>query len=77
MGILSAIGGIISGAIGFITDGITYVFNAVKSIFGIKPSPPSEKIRSALRQQWLELAPEEESIPGVEWEGEVYYETPK
>ena len=39
--------------------------------------PPSGKIRAALRQQYLELLPGEKEIPGVEWEGRVYYETPK
>lgn len=38
---------------------------------------PSEKIRAELRAQWLALGPEEAEIPGVEWEGEIYYETPK
>jgi hypothetical protein len=42
-----------------------------------KGAPPSEEIRAALRQQWLDLLPGEKDIPGVEWEGEVYYETPK
>lgn len=37
---------------------------------------PREKIRRALREQYLELLPGEE-IAGVEWEGEIYYETPK
>lgn len=42
-----------------------------------KPKPPTEKIRQALRKQWLDLAPGEKEIAGVEWEGEIYFETPK
>jgi len=53
------------------------VINGIRSILGIKQKPPSEKIRAALRQQYLDLAPGEKEIPGVEWEDEVYYETPK
>ena len=49
----------------------------VEDIIGVRKKPPSEKIRAALRKQWLELAPGEKDIPGVEWEGEIYYETPK
>jgi hypothetical protein len=49
----------------------------VDELLGIKKKPPTEKIKAALRKQWLELAPGETEIPGVEWEGEIYYETPK
>ena len=54
-----------------------FLWNGVKFLFGIKPSPPSAKIRAELRKQWLNLAPGEKEIDGVEWEGEIYYETPK
>ena len=53
------------------------VINGIRSVLGFKKRPPSEKIRAALRQQYLDLAPGEKEIPGVEWEDEVYYETPK
>jgi hypothetical protein len=53
------------------------ITNALRSALGIKPKPPSAKIRAELRQQWLDLLPGERDIPGVEWEGEIYYETPK
>jgi len=53
------------------------IINGIRSLLGLKKKPPSEKIRAALRQQWLSLAPGEKEIPGVEWEDEVYYETPK
>ena len=53
------------------------VINWIRSILGLKPKLPSEKIRAALRQQYLDLAPGEKEIPGVEWEDVVYYETPK
>jgi hypothetical protein len=53
------------------------ITNAIRIALGIKPKPPSEKIRAELRQQWLDLAPGEKEIEGVEWEGEIYYETPK
>lgn len=49
----------------------------LRSYFPFKRKPPSEKIRAALRKQWLELEPGEKGIPGVEWEGEIYFETPK
>ena len=50
---------------------------SVRKFLGIKRKPPSKKIKAALREQWLALAPGEKEIPGVEWEDEVYYETPK
>jgi len=53
------------------------VINWIRFTLGLKPKLPSEKIRAALRQQYLDLAPGEKEIPGVEWEDEVYYETPK
>jgi hypothetical protein len=53
------------------------ITNTIRLTLGIKPKPPSEKIRAELRQQWLDLAPGEKDIPGVEYEGEIYYETPK
>lgn len=71
------------GLLGWIADtliGIGHtVLGGVASLFGIKlkKKPPSARIRADLRQQWLELAPGEREIPGVEWEGEIYYETPK
>ena len=49
----------------------------IEEITGVRKKPPREKIRAALRKQWLELAPGEKEIPGVEWEGEIYYETPE
>lgn len=70
MGILKWIGD------GLVSIGQT-VIRGIKRLFGIKPKPPTEKIRAALRKQWLELEPDEKDIPGVEWEGEVYYSTPK
>jgi hypothetical protein len=71
------------GILGWIADTVIGIGHAIvagiASIFGIKikPRPSSEKIRAELRQQWLDLAPGETDIPGVEWEGEIYYETPK
>jgi hypothetical protein len=69
------------GFIKWITDGLVsigqVITSGIKRLFGIKPKPPTEKIRAAIRKQWLELEPTEEDIPGVEWEGEVYYTTPK
>ena len=53
------------------------IIKGVRSVLGLEKRPPREKIRAALRQQWLSLAPGEKEIPGVEWEDEVYYETPK
>ena len=50
---------------------------SLREYLGFKPKPPSEKIRAELRKQWLSLAPGEKDIPGIEWEDEVYYETPK
>jgi hypothetical protein len=50
---------------------------AIKSLLGFKPTPPRAKIRAELRAQWLALGKGEKDIPGVEWEGEIYYETPK
>lgn len=49
----------------------------IEELTGVRKRPPTAKIRAALRKQWLELAPGEKEIAGVEWEGEVYYETPK
>jgi hypothetical protein len=49
----------------------------VDELLGFKKKPPTEKIRAALRKQWLELEPHEKEIAGVEYEGEIYYETPK
>jgi hypothetical protein len=69
------------GILRWIVDGIVsighVVTNSIKKFFGIKPKPPTEKIKAALRKQWLELEPHEEEIPGVEYEGDIYYETPK
>jgi hypothetical protein len=88
MGLLKGIVGAIKwvAAAPFIV--IDYVFNvfanvgedlreAVGSLISGKKRPPSDKIRAELRQQWLDLLPGEQDIPGVEWEGEIYYETPK
>lgn len=69
------------GLLGRLSDVIVKIGGAVlggiKTLFGIRPKPPALKIQAALRKQWLDLAPEEPSIPGVEYEGEIYYETPK
>ena len=65
------------GFLRWIADGLANIGNAIKRLFGIKPKPPREKIRRELRQQWLELAPGEKEVPGVEYDGEVYYGTPK
>ena len=50
---------------------------SLRKYLGFKPKPPREKIRAALRQQYLDLLPGEKEIPGVEWEGEIYYKTPE
>lgn len=71
------------GLLGWIADGLIAightVISGIASLFGIKVKkrPPTAKIRAELRQQWLELAPGEKEVPGVEFEGEIYYETPK
>jgi hypothetical protein len=69
------------GILRWIVDGLTGIGHAIITgigkLFGIKPKPPTEKIKAALRKQWLELEPHEKEIPGIEWEGEIYYETPK
>lgn len=69
--------GLLNWLSNIVTETLEFLWNGVKSLFGIKPKPPSLKIQAALRKQWLELTPDEPSIPGVEWEGEIYYETPK
>jgi hypothetical protein len=51
--------------------------SGVEYLTGVRKKPPTEKIRAALRKQWLELASGEKEIAGVEWEGEIYYDTPK
>lgn len=69
------------GIIKWITDGLVSightVISGVKRLIGIKPKPPTEEIKAALRKQWLDLVADEKEIPGAEWEGEIYYETPK
>lgn len=87
MGILGKIAGAIKWLVTAPFIAIDYALNTMADagervrkhtdeIFGFK-RPPREKIKAALRQQWLELADDEKEIPGVEWEGEIYYETPK
>ena len=68
---------IIDGLRNEILTAADIILDGIRSFLGIKKHPPSEKIRAALRQQWLNLAPGEKEIPGVEWEDEIYYETPK
>jgi len=71
------------GLLRWIADGLISIghtiISGIASLFGIKikRKPPTEKIRAELRQQWLELEPGEKEISGIEWEGEIYYETPK
>lgn len=88
MGILGKIVGAIKWIVNAPFIAIDYLLNAaadagekmratVEDLTGVRKKPPTAKIRAALRQQWLELAPGEQEIPGVEWEGEIYYETPK
>lgn len=50
---------------------------SLREYLGFERKPPREKIRAELREQWLNLAPGEKEIEGVEWEGEIYFETPK
>lgn len=50
---------------------------SLRKFLGLKPKPPRDRIRKVLRKQWLDLLPGEKDIPGVEYEGEVYFETPK
>lgn len=88
MGVLGKIAGAIKWIVTAPFIAIDYVLNAladvggrtraiVEDLIGVRKKLPSAKIRTALRKQWLELAPGEKEIPGVEWEGEIYYETPK
>ena len=70
MGILAAVGNFFIGVGKVIKSGI-------RSLLGLKPKPPRDRIRKVLRKQWLDLLPGEKDIPGVEYEGEVYFETPK
>lgn len=87
MGFLGKIAGAVKWVVSAPFVAINYVLNAFADLgekvrstvdvaLGFK-RPPTEKIKAALRKQWLELAPGETEIPGVEWEGEIYYETPK
>ena len=77
MGILKRfLGGIV--AIGdYILNIGNSVLRHVESFFGIKHKLPTEEIRRRLREQWLALKPEEKDIPGVEVDGETFYETPR
>lgn len=91
MGLLTKIAGAVKWLVSAPFIAIDYALNTmadaseafrgrIKGITEItfgKPRPPTEKIRAALRKQWLDLAPDEVEIAGVEWEGEIYYETPK
>jgi hypothetical protein len=88
MGILKGIVGAIKWIVTAPFIAIDYILNeladagermreGVGDLIGRKKKPPSDKIRAELRQQWLELLPGEKDIPGVEYEGEVYFETPK
>lgn len=87
MGIISGlkkIGSVIKTVISYpfhlLAEGLEKLAEAgerLRSYFPFERKPPTEKIKAALRKQWLELEPGEKEIPGVEWEGEIYFETPK
>ena len=87
MGILSTlkkIGSAIKTAINYpfylLAEGLEALAGAgerLRSYFPFERKPPREKIKAALRKQWLELGAGEKEIAGVEWEGEIYFETPK
>lgn len=72
MSLLKRIGGYIVGGLNSLGE---FFVNSVRSVLGLKKKPPSDKIRAALRKQWLEVGKEQE-IPGVEYDGETYYDTP-
>ena len=77
MGILGSILEGITAIGSFVLDIVSSGISFIKSALGMKPSPPRAEIRAKLRAQWTSLLPAETEIPGVEWEGEIYYETPK
>ena len=74
---LTWIGKSVFGIFNAIADAGETLRRGTDKLFGFK-KPPSAKIRAALREQWLAIGPKEpQIIPGVEWEGELYFETPK
>ena len=77
MGILNSILDGITAIGSFVLDVVSSGISVIRRVLGLKPRPPRAKIRAGLREQWTSLLPGETEIAGVEYEGEIYYETPK
>ena len=77
MGILGSILEGLTSIGSFVLDVVSSGISVIRSFLGLKPRPPRAEIRAKLREQWTNLLPGETEIAGVEYEGEIYYETPK